>query len=135
LIRGRCATRSCSAKSRNFLLEALHPLRKSVAQALDDLKEREIDISQPAPDQILAAILLQHALEITQEFRHAIAPEVVGAPLRRRLLLLIIEPARDRMVGVVNLDDEIGDGELELMRPKPSLFVARRQIQARAEIE
>ena len=51
-------------QSRNFLLEALHPLGKSVAQALDDLKDREIDISQPAPDQILAAVLLQHALEI-----------------------------------------------------------------------
>ena len=98
-------------------------------------KDREIDVSQPAPDQILAAILLQHALEIAEEFRHAIAPEILGAPLRRRLLLLVIEPARDRMVRVVDLDDEIGDGELELMRPKPSRLVARRQIQARAEIE
>jgi hypothetical protein len=51
-------------QSRNFLLEALHPLGKSVTQALDDLEDREIDVSQPAPDQILAAVLLQHALEI-----------------------------------------------------------------------
>jgi hypothetical protein len=39
------------------------------------------------------------------------------------------------MVRVVNLDNQIGDGELELVRPKPSFFVAGRQIQARAEIE
>src|SRR6516165_888936 len=60
-------------------------------------------------------------------------PEFLGAALRLRLLLLVIERARDRMVGVVNLDDQIG--ELELMRLKPSRFVARRQIQTWAEVE
>ena len=39
------------------------------------------------------------------------------------------------MVRIVNLDDQIGDAELELVRPKPCRFVARRQIQARAEIK
>ena len=39
------------------------------------------------------------------------------------------------MVRVMNLDDKIGDGELELMCPKRSCLIARRQIQARAEIK
>ncbi len=112
----------------NFLLEALHALGEGVAQSLDDLEEREVDIAQPAADQIFAAVLLQHALEITQEFRHAIAPEILGAALGRRPLLLVIEPAGDRMMGVVNLDHEIGDGELQLMRPQSPGFVARRQM-------
>src|ERR1700688_797037 len=63
----------------NFLLETLHALGKGVAQSLDDLEEREVDIAQPAADQIFAAVLLQHALEIIQEFRHAITPEILGA--------------------------------------------------------
>jgi hypothetical protein len=43
------------------------------------------------------------------------APEVLGAALRFWLLLLVIEPTRDRMVRIVNLDDQIGDAELELV--------------------
>src|SRR6476619_2376781 len=109
-MRGRLATRSCSA-IRHLLLEPLHVLGEGVAQALDDLEQREVDVAQPAADKVLAAVLLQHALEVVEEFRHPIAPEILAAPPRRRALLLEIEPAGDRMVSVVNLDDEIGDGE------------------------
>ena len=35
------------------------------------------------------------------------------------------------MVSVVNLDDEIGDGELQLMRPELSRLVARCKFQVR----
>ena len=45
------------------------------------------------------------------------------------------EPRADRMMGVVDLDHEIGDGELQLVRPQPPRLVARRQVQLRPEIE
>ncbi len=38
-------------------------------------------------------------------------------------------------MGVVDTHDEIGDGELQLMRPQPPRLVARREFQARAEEE
>src|SRR4029077_12432742 len=82
-----------------------------------------------------AAVVLQHALEITQEFRHPVAPEIRRTPPRRRPLLLEIETARHRMVGAVDMGDEVGDGELQLMRPQSSRLVARCQIEPRTEIE
>jgi hypothetical protein len=44
-------------KAGYFLLEALHALGKGVAQPLDDLKQRQIDVTEPAADQIFAAVL------------------------------------------------------------------------------
>ena len=38
-------------------------------------------------------------------------------------------------MGVVNAHDEIGDRELQLMRPQPPHFVARREFVARTEEE
>src|SRR6202044_87346 len=52
-----------------------------------------------------------------------------------RPLLLEIEPARHRMVGIVDMGDEVGYGELQLMRPQFARLVARRQIEPRAEIK
>ena len=51
------------------------------------------------------------------------------------LLLLVIEGAADRVMGVVRLDDQIGDGELDLVGPQLSGFRLRRQPEAFAEIE
>src|SRR6516225_1677028 len=39
----------------NLLLVRHHALRESVAQAVDDLEQREIDISQPPPRDVDAA--------------------------------------------------------------------------------
>ena len=35
-------------------------------------------------------------------------------------LVLVIQSGRDRMVRVVRLDDEVGERQLELMRPEPA---------------
>jgi len=37
------------------------------------------------------------------------------------------------MMRIVNLDDEIGSRQLQLMRPQPAGLVARRKPQPRAE--
>src|SRR5690348_453324 len=101
----------------NLSLEALHALGEGVAQALDDLEQRKINVSKPASDDESTAIVFQHALEIAEIFRHAVTPEILGSPPRRRPLLLKIKPARDRMVGIVNFNDEVGNRQLQLMRP------------------
>src|SRR5712691_2880259 len=121
--------------ARNSPFESLHAVGEGVAQALHDLEQGEVDVAEPAAEELGPAALADHALEIAQEFRHAIAPEVRGAALRGRALLFVIEPARDRMMGVVDVGDEIGDGELQLMRPQRAGFVARRKPKTRAEVE
>src|SRR5215467_6537353 len=84
--------------ARHLALEPLHPLGEGVTQALDDLEQREIRIAELAADEIGAAAVSQHALEIAQEFRQAIAPEIFRGELRCRALLLVIEIAGDSVM-------------------------------------
>ena len=77
-MRGRCGDAVVQRDhARHLLLEPLHALGKRVAQALDDLEQGEIDVRELAAEQIVAAALLQHALEVAEEFRHAITPEIL----------------------------------------------------------
>src|SRR5512132_3822327 len=98
--------------ARHLALEPLHPFWKGVTQTFDNLEQRKVDIGELATQNIGPAALLQHALEIAQEFRQAMAPEVFGGELGCRALLFVIEIAGDRMMRAVNQHDEIGDGEL-----------------------
>src|ERR1700740_544883 len=66
-------------QSRNFLLECFHPVRKGVAKSFHELEQREIDIGDPSPRDIAAAVLLQEVLEIAEIFRHALVPKRLGA--------------------------------------------------------
>ena len=104
-------------RARYLALERLHALRKCVAQALDNLEQREIGVSCPAAGEIGAAIVLQQPLEIPQIFRHAFLPEFLGAFFCRLTLVLIIQRHADRMMGIVNLHDKIRDSKLQLMHP------------------
>src|SRR6202040_2941689 len=117
----------------NLSFEAFHAFGEGVAQAFDDLKQRQIDIAEAAADDDFAAILFQHALEKAEIFRYAVAPEILGSPPRGRALLLEIQPARDRMMGIVDLINEVGNGELQLMRPQATGFIARSKFQTRTE--
>ena len=56
-----------------------------------------------------------------------------GAPLRFLFLVFVIQRDADRVMGVVRLVDQVGDGELQLVRPQAPLLRARRQAVARAE--
>src|SRR5262249_49004842 len=91
--------------ARHLLLETFHPLWEGVAQTFNDLKQRKINIRELAAEKIRAAAPGQHALEIAQIFRHAVAPEVGGAALGGWALLLVIEVRRHWMMRVVDLDD------------------------------
>src|SRR5438067_8961739 len=83
---------------RHLPFEALHALGKRVAQTFDDLEQREVDIAEPAAEQVRAARRGQNALEIAQIFRNAVAPEVGAAALGGRALLLVIKVRRHGMV-------------------------------------
>src|SRR6516165_8579007 len=121
--------------ARHLALEPLHPLGEGVTQALDDLEQRQVRIGELAADEIGAAAVCEHALEIAQEFRQAVAPEIFGGELCRRALLFVIEVAGDRMMGVVDQHHEVGDGELQLMHPQPSGLVAGREAEPPAEVK
>ena len=73
----------------------------------------------------------QHALEIAEELRQAIGDKIGGTALRLAPLVLVIETRRDRMMGVVHLDDEIGEREFELVRPQaPGVALGARPWRA-----
>src|SRR5262245_25994749 len=121
--------------ARHLALEPLQPSGEGVAQALDDLEQREVRIGELAADEIGAAAVGEYALEIAQEFRQAIAPEILRRELRRGALLFVIEIAGDRVMGVVDQHHEVGDGELQLMHPQSSGLVAGREVKPAAEVE
>src|SRR6476620_6619220 len=120
---------------RHLALEPFHPLGEGVAQALDDLEQREVDIAELAAEHIGAAALVEDTLEIMQDLGQAIAPEILGRQLGGGALLLVVEIAGDGMMGVVDQHHQIGDGELQLMHPQPPRLVAGRKPEPPAEIE
>jgi hypothetical protein len=132
---GRAATRSCSSTSREFALERLHAFRKGIAQSLDDLEQRQVDIGQAAAGDVSPAIGRQQVLEIAEIFRHAFLPEFIGAFLRRRLLILVVQRGAERMMGVVNFQNQIRYRELQLVHPQFAGLRLRRQPVARSQIE
>ena len=74
------------------------------------------------------------SFEIAEELGRPRFEEGLGSRLRLRLLVLVIEARRDRMMGVVRLGDEIRDRELEAVRIEPRGFVRGREFQLRAEV-
>ncbi len=56
------------------------------------------------------------------------------AGLGRFLLVFVIERARNRVMGVVDFGDEVGDGELQAVGEEGQLLGARRQAEFRGEI-
>src|SRR5262245_57841368 len=82
--------------ARNLFLEALHAFRETIAQALDDLEQAQVNVREPPAEQPRPIARLQEFLEVAEKLRHAITPEIPGAPLRRGDLLFEVEPARHR---------------------------------------
>src|ERR1700712_2071527 len=77
----------------------------------NDLKQRQIDVGQPAAGDVRTAAAVEQPLEISEIFRHPLLPEFSGAFLRRRPLIFVIQRDSYRMMGVVHLGHEIRDGE------------------------
>lgn len=62
-----------------------------------------------------------------QELGNASLSEALGSPQRGDLPLLVVEVSAERMMRLMGLRDEIGDGELDLMRPETQALVRRRR--------
>ncbi len=112
-------------------------LRERVIEPGDHLRHRQVRVRQLRSDEPAASagVALEHRLEVTEKFRQPVVEEVPRAALRRLFLLLVVQAAADRVMRVVNLVDEVGDRQLELMRPEPAVVVVRRQPQPGAEIQ
>src|SRR6478752_5224914 len=82
---------------------------------------------------MFSAIALKHVLEITEVFWRTAFQEFAGVVQCFFLLVFIIEAGGNRMVGVVNLLDEICHRQLQAMRPKPPGFRFWRQVEAWAQ--
>src|ERR1700757_685755 len=80
-------------------------------------------------------IAFQHSLEIAEVFWRPRFYEIGGAGAGFFALVLVIEPACNRMVGIVDLVDEIGDRQLQLMGPQPTRLIGWCQAVMSAEIE
>ena len=50
-------------------------------------------------------------------------------------LIFVIETRGDRVMRVVRLVDDVGNRQLQLMRPEPTCFVARREAKSPAEVK
>src|SRR3954470_24387577 len=82
--------------ARHLPFESLHPLRKGIAQAFDDLEQRQVNVAKLAAKEVRTAVACDQAFEIAEIFRHAALPETRTAALGFRALLLVIERARNR---------------------------------------
>ena len=67
-------------------------------------------------------------------FRQALFAELFGRPRGFGFLVVVIVHHRDRMVDVVDLRDEVGDRQLELVEPQPVRHARRCEAMAFAEI-
>src|SRR5262249_37296791 len=117
-------------------LVALHRARERVAQPLHDLEQRQIDVRRFVADGIAGpAVALDRSLEVAEILRNAPLAEILGAPLRLALLLLVVEHAGDRVVHLAGFFNEVGDRELELVRPQSIRLAPRREPEPRPEIQ
>ncbi len=114
-------------------LGARPPPREGVREPGEHLEHRQVDVRGRAPDEVLPAAMRERPLEVREEFRHARVDELRRAPLRLGALVLVVEARPHGVVRVVDLVDEVRDGELELVRPAPPLLVRGRQPEAGAE--
>src|SRR5438552_16477804 len=112
-----------------------HRFRERINEPRHELKCGKIRVSESRIDQKsrTARISLQHVLEVAKIFWQPLPDQIVRAPFGLALLFLVIEARRDWVMAVVRFPDEIGDRELNLMRPQSSCRCRRRQTMPLAE--
>src|SRR5690349_2643145 len=117
--------------ARELLPDARDGFGKGVAQTGDHLKQRKVHVAELSAQQVTVrfSILSEYFFEVAEKFRQPFADKILGATFRRGPLLLVVEPAADRMVDIVRFGDPIGDGQLQLMRPDSPRFVLRRETE------
>src|SRR5262245_15582131 len=107
-MRGRAATRSWSATSRacfgsSFVMARGKAYRSPATIWNSDRSTYDGEREQPS-----ALLVREQALEVGEEPGQARAGEVGGAARGLGLLVLVVERAADRMMGVVRVDQPVG---------------------------
>src|SRR5258706_2997023 len=105
--------------------------RKGITQPGNDLRQRQIGVGQPWAHHpgAAAGIAVQDALEVVEELRQTMRPKFLGAAMRGSALLFVVKGPSKGVMGIVNLDDEIRERQLQLMGPQSSGRVLRGQVQ------
>ena len=65
----------------------------------------------------------QRSFEEAQKLRQPLAEKMPRIGECLRLLVFIVKTVRNGMMGMLNFHHEIGDGELQLMRPEALAFI------------
>jgi len=80
------------ADPRKVRFEPRHRFRKGIAQPGNELKQRQVTITDSASDEmvITLGIPLEHPLEVAKVFRDTIVNEIGGAPRSFGPLILVI---------------------------------------------
>src|SRR5580658_10344484 len=109
-IRGRNATRSRRATRPGIARsDSRHGPREGIAEAGEHLEHRQVYVRKRGAHKVYAAVVLKRAFEVIDELGETFADEVGGTAEGLRLLVFIVEAARDRVVRVVHLSNEIGN--------------------------
>ncbi|GAE50525.1 hypothetical protein XPU_2057 [Xanthomonas arboricola pv. pruni str. MAFF 311562] len=80
-----------------------------------------------------AAGLLQHLLEVAQELGQAVVAQILGALGCLGFLVFVIQAGGDRMMAVVHLGHQVGDGQLQLQCLDALCVRVRHQLQLRSD--
>jgi hypothetical protein len=122
-------------QARHLRPDPCHRFWKRIAQPDQHLKHRQVSIAHRLTHQpgITGRIALKDALEVMQEFRHAFTPKFGRTTQRLRFLIVVIRATADRMMGVMNFANQIGNRQLALMNPGPAGLIGRHQLQSRSE--
>src|SRR5256885_12170767 len=112
-------------------------LREGISQTRNHLRHRQVRVAQACPDHPgpTRTVKFEDTLEVAEKLRHAHGQEVLRAPLGCRLLFLVGIAVSEGVMGMKNLQVEIQDGELQLMRPQPARLIRRREPQAAAQVQ
>ena len=105
--------------------DARHCLGKGIAQSLDHLKQRQIDVADLLAENEVAAVGVEfkNSFEIANEFRYPGRGVVCGTFFCLILLLLVVKDVGDRMVGLSGFIQPIGYGQLQLVRLEAALLL------------
>src|SRR5690348_7377679 len=122
-------------KTRVTPLCGRHQLGKGISESVDRLEQRQIGVAEFRSGKAAARVFRKQALEIAEIFRQAARTEIRRTTTRFRLLVVVVKAGRDRMMRVVDLDQEVEQRQLTLMDPEPSGLVLGRQSMPSAEIK
>ena len=100
-------------QARIVALDRFHANGEGVAQPLDKLEQRGVDVAPLVAEHKGAVMGRQRILEIAEELRDTLLAKILRCTHRCILLLVVVEVARDRVVDVVRFGDDVADGQLQ----------------------